>query len=381
MPISIGLLSTYPPTACGIATFSHSLAQELIRAGARVGVVSMTDSVVENPPREVAHQWVRGDGNSAVAAIEELNSHDLVMLEHEFGIFSGQDGEDVLKVLSAVHVPLVTIMHTVVTHPTFNQRLIIECLLARSSRIVVMTQVARQRLIDIYFGKREAIAVIPHGAPDPSRYDLPNISARTNPYPVILTWGLIGRGKGIEWAIEAMSHLRDLDPMPHYYIVGQTHPKVVEREGESYRNELRELVSRWNLEECIKFDSRYLDTEDLFEIAHLADIVLLPYDSVEQVTSGVLAEAVTAGKPVISTGFPHAVELLSSGAGIIVERQSPDAIASAIRQLVTDANLLAQLTAEAKRIGPDQLWSAVADKYLDLVFDVSHERQLRGVSA
>jgi glycosyltransferase involved in cell wall biosynthesis len=169
--------------------------------------------------------------------------------------------------------------------------------------------------------------------------------------------------------------------MPHYYIVGQTHPKVVEREGESYRNELRELVSRWNLEECIKFDSRYLDTEDLFEIAHLADIVLLPYDSVEQVTSGVLAEAVTAGKPVISTGFPHAVELLSSGAGIIVERQSPDAIASAIRQLVTDANLLAQLTAEAKRIGPDQLWSAVADKYLDLVFDVSHERQLRGVSA
>jgi glycosyltransferase involved in cell wall biosynthesis len=188
---------------------------------------------------------------------------------------------------------------------------------------------------------------------------------------VILSWGLLGEGKGLEWGIEAMSQLGDLDPVPEYHIVGGTHPKVIAWEGETYRRRLEADVARLGVADRVRFDARYLSTDELQRIVEAADIVLLPYDSVDQVTSGVLVEAITAGKPVVSTAFPHAVELLSGGMGLLVDRQDPTAIADAVRRLLTDPTLASQMSEDARRVTPDLLWPAVADRYRDLAATVS----------
>jgi glycosyltransferase involved in cell wall biosynthesis len=186
---------------------------------------------------------------------------------------------------------------------------------------------------------------------------------------VILTWGLLGEGKGIEWAIEAMPLLGDLNPAPHYRVVGQTHPRVLEQHGEQYRRALTARADRLGVSDSVRFDARYLDRTDLNAVIRQADVVLLPYDSLEQVTSGVLIEAVTAGKPVISTAFPHATELLGSGAGIVVERRDPAGIADALRRVLTEPGLAATMAAEASRIAPDLLWPAVAEQYREVAAD------------
>jgi glycosyltransferase involved in cell wall biosynthesis len=183
---------------------------------------------------------------------------------------------------------------------------------------------------------------------------------------VILTWGLLGEGKGIEWAIDAMSELSDLTPPPLYRVVGETHPRVAERHGEQYREALTNQVLRLGLMDKVHFDPRYLDPLALRRAIQQADVVLLPYDSVEQVTSGVLIEAVTAGKPIVSTGFPHARELLGSGAGLVVERCDPMAIAGALRRVLTEPGLAPRMSAVARRIAPSLLWATVAAQYHEL---------------
>jgi polysaccharide biosynthesis protein PslF len=186
---------------------------------------------------------------------------------------------------------------------------------------------------------------------------------------VILTWGLLGEGKGIEWAIEAMAQLKDLQPAPRYRIVGQTHPRVLEQHGERYRQGLVTRARRLGLARSVEFDGRYLETDDLHRLIQQADVVLLPYDSIDQVTSGVLIEAVTAGKPVVSTGFPHARELLTSGAGLVVERQDPTAMAEALRRVLTEPGLAQTMATEASRIAPNLLWPAVAQQYREVAAD------------
>jgi glycosyltransferase involved in cell wall biosynthesis len=181
-----------------------------------------------------------------------------------------------------------------------------------------------------------------------------------------LTWGLLGPGKGIEWGIEAMAMLRDLQPMPRYMVAGQTHPKVLLREGDAYRDRLREQVRKGELGSWITFEGHYRNTSALASLIRSADVVLLPYDSAEQVTSGVLIEAVAAGKPVVATRFPHAVELLAGGAGLLVPHRDPTAIAAAVRSLVTRRDVVTRMAATAAATAPQLLWPAIADQYRDL---------------
>ncbi|WP_421733953.1 glycosyltransferase [Cellulomonas sp.] len=373
MAIRFGVLSTFPPTQCGLATFSSALATHLVEAGADVAVVRVVDSV-QPPMPLVSHQLVIGEPDGARAAAAALNACDVALVQHEYGIFGGPDGADVLDVLARVRVPVITVLHTVLANPTPHQHEVLARVVAASSVTVTMTEAGRQRLIAGWGVDPSSVTVIAHGARDNRVQDEHAAAALTA--PTVLTWGLLGEGKGIEWAIEALAGLSDLRPRPVYRIVGQTHPKVLERNGEAYRQRLERLVDRLGLGAVVQFDDRYLDIPTLQRIVASADVVLLPYDSPDQVTSGVLTEAVVAGKPVVSTAFPHAVELLSDGAGILVPRRDPVAIAAGLRRVLTEPGLAASMAAVSRGLAPGLSWTAVAGEYVALGAGLLHTRTL-----
>ncbi len=375
MGTKIGVLATYPSTPCGIATFTEALVKHLGELKVDVGVIRMVDrpEVMQAP---VVGQWLIHDLHDASSVAAQLNTFDVAVIQHEYGIFGGLDGQYILAVLDLLTVPVITVLHTVLSAPTPNQYRVLEHLCARSSALVTMTITAQERLVDQWHINPARIHVISHGAVDnrmsvanPSRITLQS-SNGIHLAPQFLTWGLLGEGKGIEWALQAMAALKDLKPAPTYSIVGQTHPRVLERNGEHYRSKLEVLVDQLGLSEQVNFNATYLSGPDLRLIVRKADVIVLPYDSVDQVTSGVLTEAVAAGKPVISTAFPHAVELLSSGAGLLVPQGDPDALAAAMRRMITEPGLAAATTQRSHELATSLLWPAVAQQYIDLTHTV-----------
>jgi glycosyltransferase involved in cell wall biosynthesis len=367
MPTTYALLSTYPPTQCGLATFTAALLTHLPQPGDQVAVVRVLDEPEPRPADEVAGDLVAGSPASASAAAGILNSFDVVIVQHEYGIYGGPDGQDITSLLAALYVPSIVVLHTVLAHPTPRQRMILDEIIAAASVVVTMTQTARSRLLDIYGTSPEKVFVIPHGADDNRVGPSPAgnaVSAPDTDRPKVLTWGLLGPGKGIEHAIDSMALLRDRGLHVDYQVSGQTHPRVLGRDGQAYRRTLMARARGRDVEGRVHFDDRFLPTTDLGQLIGAADVVLLPYDSLEQVTSGVLIEAVTAGKPVVSTCFPHAVELL--GAGLLVGRQDPAGIANALQRVLTEPGLSARMSSYSADLAPRMLWPAVARTYREL---------------
>ena len=355
---AVGLLSTYPPTQCGLATFTAALREHLHQIPRDVGVVRVVGDQSTFSGGEVVAHLVNGSPASAAGAVAQLNQFDVVVVQHEYGIYGGADGVDVLGIVEALTVPTVVVFHTVLEDPTPHQRHILARLLDLAHVAVTMTKTARQRILRDYGADPGSVVVIPHGAVD---HRMLVTADRFDARPLIITWGLLGPGKGIEWAIDAMPGLRDLSP--RYLVVGRTHPKVAERSGESYRDGLRSRVAALGVGDLVEFHDAYLGVEELAQLVASADVVLLPYDSREQVTSGVLIEAVAAGRPVVSTAFPHAVELLIGGAGLVVPRQDPQALQAALRRVLSEPGLAESMAAHAARTAPALVWSTVADQY------------------
>ena len=359
---SFGILSTFPPTSCGIATFSAALAAGLIGEGASVDVVRC-GATPEVEDVLVVGSLTEADDPGHRRAIDALNRNDLVIVQHEFGLYDGADGESIIDLVASIEVPVVVVAHTVLTEPSENQRRVLEEVCRSADAVVVMTRTAHTRLLAGYDIDGSKVHVIPHGAATPLA--APAASQRLPGTPRrLLTWGLLGPGKGIEWAIDAMDQLGDVDPLPEYVVAGATHPKVRERHGEAYREMLVARAASSVVD--ITFDHTYRDLMSLTELIQSADLVVLPYDSRDQVTSGVLVDAVAAGRPVISTAFPHAVELLETGAGIVVPQRDPVALGRAIRSVLTDPSLASSMEAEARRLAPGLAWSAVAHRYAEL---------------
>jgi glycosyltransferase involved in cell wall biosynthesis len=288
-----------------------------------------------------------------------LNAFDLAVVQHEYGIYGGPDGDQLLAILDRVRVPVVLVAHTVLASPTSHQRQVLEAAVSASAAVVTMTAAARNRLVAQYSVDADKVVVIPHGALDRGPHDLALPGRR----PLILTWGLLGPGKGIEWAIDGLHQLRRMDPVPGYIVAGQTHPRVRQRQGESYRRHLTERARAVGVSRSVRFEGAYLDEPSLTRLIRRADVILLPYDSRDQVTSGVLVEAVAARKPVVATRFPHAVEMLGSGAGLLVPHGDGAAIGAALQRILTDRGLAETMSAEAARLAPALLWPAVADRY------------------
>ncbi len=365
---TIGFVSSYPPTLCGLATFTASLYAELVTAGGARGRVIR---VVETPqPRvgpEVVGELVAGDASSAQRAAALLAGCDVVLVQHEYGIYGGPDGDELLAFLVALSAPSIVVLHTVLTSPTPHQRSVLEEVVALADAVVVMTITGRERLETLYDVEMDKVSVIPHGAP-PVR---PSTAATFRTVqPTILTWGLIGPGKGIEWGIAAMAKLRDVAPMPRYIVAGQTHPKVLLREGEKYRETLADQVRDLGLTDSVTLENHYRHAAALADLIATADVVLLPYDSPDQVTSGVLIEAVAASKPVVATRFAHAVELLGDGGGVLVPHRDPDAIADALRSVLSRR----ATSSPTRPTAPDLLWPAVSQRYLDVAHRLIRSR-------
>jgi len=353
------MLSTYPPTQCGLATFSAALIQHLHRGAGSLGVVRVVDDPeLRHGPDVVAH-LVNGFPGSASAAARRLNGFDAVVVQHEYGIYGGPDGIEVLSIVGALTVPTIIVLHTVLQSPTAGQRHILLRLLAAADVVVTMTLTAKRRLVASYDADPAQVVVIPHGAVDHGRA-IP-VVRRPADRPLVLTWGLIGPGKGIEWAIDAMVGLSDLQP--RYLVMGRTHPKVAHRDGEAYRDRLIQRVRSAGVADIVEVDDRYLEAGALAALVQRASVVLLPYDSREQVTSGVLIEAVAAGRPVVSTAFPHAIELLGDGTGLVVPQRDPALLEAALRRVLSEPGLADGMAEQAVRKAPELLWPAVADRY------------------
>jgi glycosyltransferase involved in cell wall biosynthesis len=360
--MKIALLSTYPPTQCGLATFTLALGEALGRLpGTSVSVVRASEQPQKDSPPEVVESLVAGDALSQRRAAEALSGADVAVVQHEYGIYGGADGREVLTVLRQVRVPVIVVLHTVLRSPSVGQRQVLEHLCRRADAVVVMSHAARDRLVMTYALNARKVHVIPHGvAVEVTR-------ARVRPVPGrILTWGLIGPGKGIEWGIQALASLRDIHPRPEYLVAGQTHPKVLESDGEAYRDSLMRLAADLRVDHLLTFDASYRPTSALPDLIASASAVLLPYDSDEQVTSGVLIEAVAAGRPVVATRFPHAVELLGDGAGVTVPQKDPDAMADALRPILTEYDVAASMSAAARSKAARLTWPVVATSFRSL---------------
>ncbi|WP_328463357.1 glycosyltransferase [Actinoplanes sp. NBC_00393] len=376
MTIKYGFLSTHPPTRCGLATFNSALVTHLDRSAAAVGVVRVAAHGDDlTPGAEVVHTWTAGTAAGWRDSAEALNSFDIAVVQHEYGIYPGHDGGEVLSVLRRLTVPSLVVLHTVLTHPTPNQKSLLEQIVADASAVVTITRAAHDRLLNGYAVDATKISVIPHGASD---YAGP--SNRRHSESHLLTWGLLGPGKGIEWALRGLARLRDLKPVPVYTVAGRTHPKVAELHGEDYRAGLHKLGAVLGIAHQVRYASAYLDDEALGSLIRSADVVVLPYDSTEQVTSGVLVEAVAARIPVVATAFPHAIELLTDGPGLLVPHKNPAALATAVRRILTEPALAATLRDRSGHAEPALRWPAVARRYHELAATLVADRHLTTVA-
>ena len=364
--LRIGMLSTYPPTLCGLATFSAALRRAWEAEGHRVDMVRVADDGCAIPVDDrVAAVLTAGSEASMAGACRALARTDVVVLQHEFGIYGGPDGQEVLRLARALSVPLVVVLHTVPASPSAHQaEILVE--LARLARwTVVMSDAARVRLVSGYPEiDRSTVVTIPHGAAVPAAW--PPFGAEGGRSAGILTWGLLGPGKGIEHVIDAVALLRRRGHGVPYTVAGVTHPKVLAREGEAYRRMLAGRAREQGVGDLVTFDSSYRTPDAMTDFIASSGVVVLPYDSHEQVTSGVLVDSIAAGRPVIATRFPHAVELLGDGAGIVVPHRQPGALADAIHAVTSRPEVLRAMTARARAIAPGLSWSSVADRYAAL---------------
>ena len=376
----VAIVSTYPPRPCGIGTFSRDLRAALLEADEStdvdvVAIVREGHAPVQPEVVAAIHQDVRSD-YAAVARTLTSRGTDVVLVEHEYGIFGGQAGAYVLSLVEELRQPLVVTLHTVLSEPSVAQAETLRALCHRATLVTVFTETARRMVVDAGAAPPERVRVLPHGAPTAL---LPDAGAGTGPAglpahrpalerldgrTVLSTFGLISAGKGIEVAIAALPTIVAKHPEVVYLVAGQTHPEVVKQEGERYRLSLERLVRDLDLAEHVHFLDRFLTVEELAGLLSATDLYLTPYRSRDQIVSGALTFAVVAGCPVVSTPYFYAEDLLSSGAGVLAPPDDPDALAECVVGLLDDPAALSRAAAEARRVGAELTWPSVGAQTL-----------------
>lgn len=376
----IAILGSYVPRRCGIATFTHDLGNAIalhctdrpITEGANVEVVAVNDQEQGYPYGDEVtiqiRQYQREDYRNA-AEILNTSRIDMVLLQHEYGLFGGNCGEYLFELVGRLRKPLVTTLHSVLSDPTAKQKEVLTRICEQSSMVVVMATRARVILNESYGVPLERIKLVPHGVPD-----LPFGS--TEPFkerfgltgrPMILTFGLLGPGKSIEVTLDALAKVVVDHPNVAYVVLGVTHPAIRRESGEHYRLSLERRAVELGIQSNVLFHNRYVSNEDLGVYLQAADIYVTPYKAKEQITSGTLAYAVAAGKAVISTPYWHAQELLANGRGCLVEFGNSDGFADAIGEFLTDTDKRNAARKAAYSFGRSMVWPEVAEQYVTVI--------------
>lgn len=384
-PPAIALVGTYVPRACGIATFTRDLRAVLRAPGAGPTdgwplVVALDHGGPLDPetyPPEVRHRLRRGDPGAIERVARDLDGAgvEIISLQHEFGIFGGHAGREVLALAAALPAPLVTTFHTVLARPRPLQHEVMVRLAAASARVVVMTERGRDLLGAVYDVPAARIAVVPHGVPDLpfGDPDLVKPALGLSGRRVILSFGLLSPNKGLELAIEALREVVASVPAAILVIAGRTHPEVRHRHGEAYRDALAAQAAALGLGAHVRFVDRYLEPAELAAWLAAADVFVTPYANAAQITSGTLAYAAAAGTAVVSTPYEHARELLADGRGVLVPFGDAAALGGAIRGLLTDDAARHALRRRAWLHGRTMIWQAVGARYQTLFASVLAE--------
>jgi glycosyltransferase involved in cell wall biosynthesis len=370
--VHVAFVGTYPPRRCGIATFTRDLAAGMSAASPRVRplAIAITDESGDYEyPAEVGYEIRQGTRGDYARAAELINYKDVrwLSLQHEYGIFGGDDGAYVLDLLSALRVPAVVTLHTVLDHPSDSQRKIVQKM-AKSAPLVVMSRVAADLLARRYDIAGPRVHVIPHGIPDmpPRDQDVLKAGFGISGHRMLLTFGLLGPNKGIETVIRALPTAIAACPDLVYFVVGATHPAVLRRYGEAYRTTLEREAERLGVREHVVFRDQYVTNDELCRYLQAADIFVSPYLNEAQVTSGALSYAMGAGAAVLSTPYWHASELLAEGRGRVFPFGDSASLAREIIALTGAPTELRNLRTRGYEYTRGFTWPRIGAQYVAL---------------
>lgn len=373
--MKFAFIGTYPPQICGIGTFTHNLIKSIAdnfgynNLFPNLYVIAVSDNAQDYKyPSEVSfvvNQNYQKDYVSAAKFIN-YNKADVCILEHEFGIFGGESGVYILSLISRIEIPLLVTFHTVIREPTHIQKVIVQELSNKAYKVIVMSNKAVKFLLDIYNIPKEKIEVIEHGVPigkvlhrDTAREKF-NFKNKT----ALFTFGLLSRNKGIETVIKALPKVVEKHKNILYIVLGNTHPKVLSRFGEEYREYLLRLVKEYGLEDYVYFYKNFVFEDQLMEYLYAADIYITPYLNEAQITSGTLSYAIGAGAAVISTPYWHAQELLADGRGILFDFHNHEQLGNILLDLLDHPKKIEQLREAAVEYGHKLKWPKIGAKYI-----------------
>ena len=381
--MKLAFIGTYPPRECGIGTFTNNLLNSMLvnnerrEHGYEGFVVALND--IDNTykyPEEVKltiRQEHQEDYLQAVRFIN-LSGADLCILEHEFGIFGGQNGVYILPLLHRLEIPLIVTLHTILKTPSYNEKAVLQEICKMAHKIVVMSQKAIEFLVSIYKVPEEKIVFIEHGVPDIHfSQEKSKREFKLENKKVLLTFGFIGRNKGIETVIKALPKVVEKHPDVIYIVLGKTHPNVLRHSGEEYRIFLMRLVKSLQLEKHVIFLNEFINEQDLFKYLSASDIYITPYLNEAQITSGTLSYAVGIGSAVISTPFWHAAELLAEGRGRLFNFNDSNNLTSILTELLDKPEELNELKRKAYDYGRKITWPKTGEKYVALTENILKE--------
>jgi len=374
--LRILLISTYPPTRCGIATFSRSLVSSMQASSEdmslTIGVAAIDRDQVHAEPSGMVVYQINPDLPDCFEDLADFvndSEFDVVSLQHEFGLYGGVEGDHILRFLERCRKPVVTTCHTVLDNPKPETVRVMTDIARNSAAIVVMANAAVGILEKQYRIRGENIAVIPHGVPEFNFTHKATIKRCLGlaGKKVIATFGLISRGKGLEYMIRAMHIVLREHPDAVYLVIGQTHPCILAKEGESYRRELERLAAGLPNPDAVVFVNKFVNQIELTEYLQATDVYVTPYLDYNQITSGTLSYALAAGKAIVSTPYIHATEALAEGRGMLVPFKDHVALGRAVVRILSDRLLAETLEARAYDLGRRWTWPAVGRQYVKLL--------------
>lgn len=371
-------VGSYIPRECGIATFTKDLttAINVLNPLCLSEIMAIDENgMTRDYPWEVKYKIHQEELDSYLQAADYINqsSADVIHIQHEFGIFGGEFGKYIIPFMERVKKPIVTTFHTVLEEPGAERKKIVQEIARKCKAIVVMIGAAADRLEKIYGIEREKIVIIPHGVPDipygPTLHYKTELGYENN--IILSTFGLINPGKGIEYVLQALPRIITKYPTLKFLVIGATHPTLVKKEGEVYREKLQKIVEQNKLEKNVEFINRYLSLDEVIQHLRATDIYISPYLEPQQIASGTLAYALGAGRPCVSTEYLYAKEVLADGRGKLVPLRDPDAIAENVIELLDAPEERREIEILAYSYGRMMIWSNVALKHLNLFWLVA----------